>query len=614
MENLEVINLLKDAFELKRQTKYKQAMELLYKALSLHPDNVEILTQVAQLHILLDNPSSACGIYEQLLAKKPDDVFVFEQLVSFYLSVFNYEKAKILIEKFVLSYPSEKVYAVYLQTLNEMRLFEKSMTFYEEKDLGTYHSELLNRCYAIALCYQKRYSEAVDILKIEVEKSPHDVELRFYYAQALYLSGNENDAFDIISPFLNDSINPKIYNLAGEIELGKEKFESAIALFLKSVKLKQNGLYFYNLATAYFLNGQLDEAKNSYLQAISFSPEVEEYRYALAYLFYKQQNLKKSKQIIEEVLKRTPDFRAARILYCNILFDENRFFCAEKELKKCEFEASEDEEYLSLLAKVYRALYKNESAREVYEKLLEIKPESMDYRFELARICFDMMKYERAAQIIVSIISARPNYVHAYILASKIYIKMFDFENVLKMTDKILQLDLNNEEAFYLKSLAQISMEKADDAIETAKCLLTYNPHKSEAYALLGACYTEKNDLEVALKYYEEAISLDSKKADYFLNASVLLEKLGRNKDALRYLNIARAMNSENKEINSRLIDLYVAEKHYKQALILLQAQYSYVKDAEIKKCLKSQIDEITNLYKKSVNPVSFLIWKLLKI
>ena len=41
MEDIEVINLLKSAFELKRQAKYKHAMELLYKALAICPKTVK---------------------------------------------------------------------------------------------------------------------------------------------------------------------------------------------------------------------------------------------------------------------------------------------------------------------------------------------------------------------------------------------------------------------------------------------------------------------------------------------------------------------------------------------------------------------------------------------
>ena len=613
MENKEVIQLLKDAFELKRQTKYKHALALLYKALTIYPENVEILSQVADMHVLLNNPTSACAICERLLVQKPDDVDIFERLVGYYLSIYNYEKVKLLIEKFILAYPSEAAYCVYLNAFSQMRNYEKVVEFYNDKKLESYHSDKLNKYYVVALVNLRQYETALTVLKFVAPKSQYDEELQFYYALVLYQLGDADSAYNVILPFVKNSEFAKTYNLCGEIELGRNKFESAISLFTNAVKITSNGLYFYNLATAYFLNGQLEESKDAYLKAISLSPEVDEYRYALAYLFYKQRELVKSSQILEQVIAREPDFKAARLLKATILYDESKYFLAERELKQGNF-LDTDKEYLELLFKIYRALYKNEAAVEVLEKLFSQYPDSMDYRFELARVCFDLQKYEKAARLVISIIAERPKYVHSYVLAAKIYVKMFDFANVLDMTQKALALDLNNEEAFYLKALAEIGLQKFDDSILTSQNLLNYNPYKAEAYALLGAAYMEKNDSVAALKYYEEAINVDSKNADYFLSAALLLRKLGRNKEAIRYLYVARALKSDSKDITMRLVDIYIEEKLYKQALKLLLSQLSKIKEHEVREGLLVQIEEITSMYKSSVSPLKFLMWRFFKI
>lgn len=55
MQDNEVINYIKRAFELKSQECYKQAIEMLYKALETESDNVEILYQIAELYFLLHN-------------------------------------------------------------------------------------------------------------------------------------------------------------------------------------------------------------------------------------------------------------------------------------------------------------------------------------------------------------------------------------------------------------------------------------------------------------------------------------------------------------------------------------------------------------------------------
>ena len=191
---------------------------------------------------------------------------------------------------------------------------------------------------------------------------------------------------------------------------------------------------------------------------------------------------------------------------------------------------------------------------------------------------------------------------------------MYDFKNVIKMCDKVLALDLNNEEAFYLKALGQIGSLDIDAAITTAKRLLDYNPHKSEAYALLGAAYVEKLEYEIAEKFYKEAILINSKNADYFLNLALLQEKLEKPKEALRHLYVAHLLSADNKQINSKLIEMYVNQKQYKNALKLLQHQLKNTQNFEAKKEIQTQLKDISLLYKKTSGILKYSLWQLFKI
>ena len=62
------------------------------------------------------------------------------------------------------------------------------------------------------------------------------------------------------------------------------------------------------------------------------------------------------------------------------------------------------------------------------------------------------------------------------------------------------------------------------------------------------------------------------------------------------------------------LIDGYVSEKHYKQAMALLYSQLDKTVELEYKKEIRNKITEIDNLYKQSVNFIKYWIWKLFKI
>ena len=59
MQNKEVLEYIKHAFELKEQQCYKQAIEMLYKALEEESDNIEVLFQIGELYFLMGNSQRA---------------------------------------------------------------------------------------------------------------------------------------------------------------------------------------------------------------------------------------------------------------------------------------------------------------------------------------------------------------------------------------------------------------------------------------------------------------------------------------------------------------------------------------------------------------------------
>ena len=73
MENQQIIDYIKQAFELKESKNYKPAIEMLYKALELENDNVSILSQIGELYFLMNNYGRAEQYFEKALQINPKD-------------------------------------------------------------------------------------------------------------------------------------------------------------------------------------------------------------------------------------------------------------------------------------------------------------------------------------------------------------------------------------------------------------------------------------------------------------------------------------------------------------------------------------------------------------
>ena len=104
-EEKEVLEYIKEAFSLRSRELYKPAVEMLYKALALDNDNIEVLYQLGELYALMQNHTRAAGYLDQVITKDPghteslrlykqisEDLNDFEKALSFAEKLFELNK------------------------------------------------------------------------------------------------------------------------------------------------------------------------------------------------------------------------------------------------------------------------------------------------------------------------------------------------------------------------------------------------------------------------------------------------------------------------------------------------------------------------------------------
>jgi len=93
MSNTEIVNFIKKSFELKNQGFYKPAIEMLYKALSIDNENLEILVQLAHLYKLLGNAQRSIYYIEKVLEINSNHLDCLFLLKELYLQQNNLKSA-----------------------------------------------------------------------------------------------------------------------------------------------------------------------------------------------------------------------------------------------------------------------------------------------------------------------------------------------------------------------------------------------------------------------------------------------------------------------------------------------------------------------------------------
>ena len=224
MQDTEVLEYIKQAFELKSQQCYKQAIEMLYKALEIETDNTEILYQLGELYFMLNNVQRASHYLEKVLAKNETHVEALRILEKIYSDAHDSKNAY---------KTAEKIYNLTKQTndliefinvisktgdLNKIELLEKNI----QPDDKVF--------YAIAKAFYDngKSSRSKDELEQALKINPENDEALVLLGK-IYFDENEFEkSKNIFNTFSQNTENPEVLNYLGLFALEDMQFVEAI--------------------------------------------------------------------------------------------------------------------------------------------------------------------------------------------------------------------------------------------------------------------------------------------------------------------------------------------------------------------------------------------------
>lgn len=502
MQDKEVLDYIKQAFELKAQGCFKQAIEMLYKTLETESSNTEILYQLGDLYFQLQNYNRSEGYLEKVLAINPSHIESYKLLKAIYLRRKEYKSAKTMAEKVFTLEGTSKNLAELIRVLGLCAEYDEA----EKYATSTLADD--NVLYELAnIYYQKndldRTKEILNIINPENDD-----------AQILYgkISFDENDFIksrEIFEKFGKNSPRADVLNYLGLFALEDGDYTQAVKLFSKASNIdKAKSIYFYNLGNAYFFNGWMEEATQAYKNAIGLEPENLSYRYSLAYLYYRMKEFEKAKNEVSFILLQDENHISTRVLYALLKFENKDFLGAQAILEKNLETAPEDEFTLSALAKVYSELLIFNKAEKILFDFIGKYPDNLTYLTDFANLYIKEKKYDKALMLIKKISELSENYVDGYVIGAKAAYLKGDYETAKEYALNAVSLDVNNSEAYCW--LAKVR-EKENDFTEAVECMkraIFYDINNPKYYAEISGLYMALKDYKTAFEYIKDAESL----------------------------------------------------------------------------------------------------------
>lgn len=595
--NEELISkFLKQAFILQEGKHYKQAIEALYKALCIESDNVEILSQISYLYYLMNNFERALDYSEKILDINSEHVDTLKILVNIYKINKKFAKALSCAEKLYKVAPDVENLVLYLEMLSECKQYNSILNELENVHLG--YEERKNEKLLLIEGYARlklnQVFKAIGIFQEIIKHFPENTDARFYLGVIYYKKHQEADAEKLFLSILDEVQCDKTYNYLGMIKLDQQKIGEAINYFQFALKINSsNAFYYYNLGSAYSLNGWLQEAEQAFQAAVSLESENIIYNYSLAYLYYEKHDNQKAIEVIEHILKIKPDNVDALTLKSLILAQNGKIIDAKNQLLELSKIDNDNDFVHYALAKIYKEFPMYDEAIVSLQEALFVKPDSLEYLSELADCYCEIGQYDTAQDILTKVLYLNKRFIYAHLLMAKINLFQKKYSVAAKIVENAIKLDTSSAEAYKYQSMIFAAQGLKNRSIESAKTAVSLRPNDHRYYAYLAKLYFDAEEYENAFLYYKEASLIDEMNTEYLYNTAVSADKNNDFTNSSSYFSYALRLEPFNNLIIYEYVDMLKRFGHVKQALSLLKNKIETVDSDNVAQMLKQKYDEI---------------------
>ncbi len=540
---------IKKSFELKNLKLYKEAIEMLYKALCCEDSdvpNIEIIAQIGDLYLLLKNYDRAIEEYGHVLEIEPLHNHTLFQLCEIYFLQKRYNEALDLIEEVCKNSKKTINFIKYFQILYKLEKFDKIAQIYDSLDKKSQDNEEI--LYIMSLSCKNTRRAFLD--KIIAQNKEH-LDAHFDLGVLDFEQNKLDDAKVHFEFVIKNQKNAAAHDYLGLIYQKQGLFNKAIEHFYLACKIdKAKGEYFFNLAKAYIDVFWFDEAQVAIQKSLKLAQfqnskvDLGEQYYTLAWINWQRKNFKNALLNISLVEENSEFFENAKILKNIIELNLGDIASAKIKLEKL-FETNPDNpDLISALGQIYRELKMYDKCIKIYENGLQIYTDSFEYLSSLIDALIDAKSYAKAFKYAHKFHAMHPKSADIHNSYARIHYRQKEYKEALRELEEVIKLDQNNAEAYYFTGLILNDTQKPKNALEKLEIALELSPLKSKYYAQMGRSYALLGNFKDALLFIKEAIDIEPQEINYMKTAGEYCKILGEEADSRFYQNQAKMLEN----------------------------------------------------------------------
>ena len=305
-------------------------------------------------------------------------------------------------------------------------------------------------------------------------------------------------------------------------------------------------------------------------------------------------NTKKAKQILLGILEKNPNSYKAHLYLAKLYEQEGGMRRAIDEYVHAIDLNKQDYESYYKVADLLNQLNKKDEAAQMLSNLLNKKPDNLEASELLGKILIEKEMYKEAANVYQDALKYSPLSYEINYNLGMVYTMLNDFQNAKICYEKAANI---NSLAYNSKySLAEIALiyKDLEEAEKKFQEVLEDEELSADAYYELSKIYLMKGNKDIAIKYANTAIDVDSKK---------IVEKIKKDPIFIPiFAKLSIPFNLEEKENETKnLSEIEIKSKEHLEEMVEITRSLSY-QDIDLLKTKihnKEKIIEQENEYEK---------------
>jgi tetratricopeptide (TPR) repeat protein len=198
--------------------------------------------------------------------------------------------------------------------------------------------------------------------------------------------------------------------------------------------------------------------------------------------------------------------------------------------------------------------------------------------------CMLLNEHQKSLSYFQKAIKAAPNNYKGYYNLGLLYLKNNQAELSIDCFNRAINL-YEYYKAYTARASAYYMLKDLPKAMNDVKKVLTLDKNNSKAYFILGNCYNDLNNLDEALKAYNQAIKNNGEESDYYFKRAIVLGKKQQFIDCNNDLIVCLELNPKN------------FEAHYWKGVSLVNLKKNPCKDFKI--AAQNNFEPAVNAYNK---------------